>query len=247
MKIWTCWRLPRVAKEPSRCAGILPRRAENASVLRRYYPSVRKVPLAKPEVCILIFSNTGYSRRMRTHVSFSAPHILHEGVFARLIVCSMYCRLIRSVRSPTNILQCFLSSLLMNQIYLLVDPSKHNCPVPYFSQTLHSVCYLFSIQLLILDFNVPKDSGRKGSGPIGSVLASSLVSLSAVSRSAKFRYAQLPALWLITRFTSDRTVSFSIESLQTAILFQWLLGLQFLLGYQCRLRSASSPVFFLGT
>ncbi len=41
-------------------------------------------------------------------------HLLHEGFFALLILCSMYCRLICPVRSPTNILQCFLSSLLMN-------------------------------------------------------------------------------------------------------------------------------------
>ncbi len=36
------------------------------------------------------------------------------GVFALLILSSMYCRLICPVRSPTNILQCFLSNLHMN-------------------------------------------------------------------------------------------------------------------------------------
>ncbi len=49
---------------------------------------------------------------MCTDVSFSAPHLLHEGVFALLILCSMYCRLICPVRSPTNILQCFLSTII---------------------------------------------------------------------------------------------------------------------------------------
>ncbi len=67
--------------------------------------------LAKPKVCILIFSNTGRSHRMYTDVSFSAPHLLHERVFALFILCS---RLICLVRSPTNILQCFLFNLLMN-------------------------------------------------------------------------------------------------------------------------------------
>ncbi len=98
-----------------------------------------------PRSASLSFSNTGHSHRMCTDVSFSASHLLHEGVFALLILCSMYCRLICPVRIPTNILQCFLSSLLMNWTYLLVGPSRHNCLVPYFSQTFHSVCFLFSI------------------------------------------------------------------------------------------------------
>ncbi len=36
--------------------------------------------LTKPEVCILTFSNTGHSHRMYSDVSFSAPHLLYEGV-----------------------------------------------------------------------------------------------------------------------------------------------------------------------
>ncbi len=63
---------------------------------------------------VLIFSNTGHSHRMCTNVFFSAPHFLHEGVLALLILHSMYSRLICPVTSPTNIPQCFLSSLLMN-------------------------------------------------------------------------------------------------------------------------------------
>ncbi len=103
--------------------------------------------LAKPKVC-LTFYNTGYSRRMCTDVFFSALH-LHEGVFALLILCSMYCRLISPVRSPTNIQQCFLSSFLMNWTYLSVGLSRQSTgpilfkcfpfclfpffnPVPYF-------------------------------------------------------------------------------------------------------------------
>ncbi len=89
--------------------------------------------LAKPTVCILIFSNTGYSHRLCTDVSFSAPHLPHEGVSALLILCSMYRRLICPVRNPTNILQCFLSSLLMN-------------------------CFLFSIQFLILESSLSRSS-----------------------------------------------------------------------------------------
>ncbi len=68
--------------------------------------------LAKYKVCILIFSNTGHSYIMCTDVSFSATHLLHEGVFAFLILYHIYCRLICPVRSPTSILQCFLSGLL---------------------------------------------------------------------------------------------------------------------------------------
>ncbi len=49
--------------------------------------------LAKPKVCIFTFSNTGHSHRMCTDVSYSAPYLLHEGVFALLILCSMHCRL----------------------------------------------------------------------------------------------------------------------------------------------------------
>ncbi len=47
--------------------------------------------LAEPKVCILTFSNTGHSHRMCTFVSFPAPHILHEGVFALLILFKAAC------------------------------------------------------------------------------------------------------------------------------------------------------------
>ncbi len=76
------------------------------------------------------------------------------GSLALLILCSMYCRLICRVRSPTNILQCFLSSLLRNWTYLSDGLSRHSWLVPYFSQTFHSVCFLSSIQFLILDLNL---------------------------------------------------------------------------------------------
>ncbi len=88
--------------------------------------------LAKPKVCILTFSNTRRSYRTVTDVSFSVPHLLHEGVFALLILCNMYCRLLCSVRSPTNILPCSRSSLLMNWTYLSVGPSRQRWLVQYF-------------------------------------------------------------------------------------------------------------------
>ncbi len=76
---------------------------------------------------------------------FLHPHLLHEGVFALLILCSIYCWLNCSVRNPTSILQCFLSSLLINWTYLSVCPSRHSWLVQYLPQTLHSVCSLFPI------------------------------------------------------------------------------------------------------
>ncbi len=91
--------------------------------------------LGKPKVCILTFSNTWHSHRMCTDVSFSAPHILHEGVFALLILWSIYRRLMCPVRSPTNILQCFSSSLLMNWTYLSVGPSRHSWIVQPFTDS----------------------------------------------------------------------------------------------------------------
>ncbi len=125
----------------------------NLASVHRHTPRQTSI-LAKTKVYIFTFSNTGHLHRMCTNVSFSAPHLLHEGVFALLILCSMYCRLICPVRSPTDILECFLSSLLINRAYLSVDPSRRSWLVPYFSQTFHSVCFLFSIQFLILDFNL---------------------------------------------------------------------------------------------
>ncbi len=93
--------------------------------------------------------------------SLCSPHLVQH----------VHCRLTCPVRSPTNILLCFLSSLLMNRIYLSIGPFRHSWLVPYLSQTFHSVCFLFSIQFLILDLNLLQDSGRKGSGPMGLVLA----------------------------------------------------------------------------
>ncbi len=86
--------------------------------------------LAKPKVYILVFSNTKHLHRMCNEVSFSAPHLLHKEVLTLLILCSIYCRLICPVRSPTNILQCFLSSLRINGTYLSVGTSRHNWLVP---------------------------------------------------------------------------------------------------------------------
>ncbi len=89
-------------------------------------------------------------------------------------------------------------------------PFRHSWLVLYFSQTFHSGCFLFSIQFPILDLNLLKGKGRKGSGPIGLVLASSLASLSAVSFC---RILLCPGTRImVTWFTSDRTVSFSIQS-----------------------------------
>ncbi len=92
--------------------------------------------------------------------------------------------------------------------------------VPYFSQTFHSVCFLFSIQLLILDLNLLKDNGRKGSGPIGLDLAPSLASLSAVSL--------VPSLWL-PGLPPTELSAFLYSPLRAVILYHWLLGLQLLL------------------
>ncbi len=64
-------------------------------------------------------------RRICTDVSFSASDLLHEGVHV-LNLRSIYCRLIGLVRSPINILQCFLFNLLINWTYLSVGPSRHN-------------------------------------------------------------------------------------------------------------------------
>ncbi len=50
----------------------------------------------------------------------------------------------------------------MNWTYLSVNPSRNNWLVPYLSYTLHSVCFLFLIQFLILDLHLLKDSCRKG-------------------------------------------------------------------------------------
>ncbi len=172
--------------------------------------------LAKPNVCILTFSSTGHSHRMCTDVSFSAPHLLHEGVFALIILCNMHCKLIYLVRSPTNILQCFQSSLLMNWTYLSVGSFRHSWLVPYFSQTSHSVCSLFSTKFLILDLNLLKDNGRKGSGLINLALAPSLASLFAVS----FCWIPLRPIThiMVTWFASDRTVSL-IRTVYSTIFF----------------------------
>ncbi len=131
---------------------------------------------------------------MCTDVSFSEPYFTHEGVFVLLILCSIYCRLICPVRSPTSILQCFLSSLLMNRTYLSAGSSRHCWLVPYLSHTLHSICFLSTIQCLILDLNLLKKSGGKDSEPIGLILAPSLIAC-LQSRSAECCYAWVPTLW----------------------------------------------------
>ncbi len=81
--------------------------------------------------------------------SFPALHFLHVVVFL-LNLCRMYCKLMCPVMSPTNSLQCFLYSQLMNYTYLSVSPSKHYWLVPCLLLDLHSAYFFLSIQLLIL-------------------------------------------------------------------------------------------------
>ncbi len=63
-----------------------------------------------------------------------------------------------------------------------------NIPISWSLQTqlagpifLTDFPFFFSIQFLILDLNLLKDSGRKDSEPVGLIPAPSLASLSAVS------------------------------------------------------------------
>ncbi len=176
--------------------------------------------LAKPSVCILAFSNTRYWHSLCTDVSFSAPHLLHEGIFVLLILCSIYCRLICLVRSPTNILQSFLSSLLMNWTYLLVGRFRQLAgPVPFTDSTF--CLFPFFNQISYFGLNL-LNSGRKGSRPL------SLTCLQ--SRSAKFRYAQVLTLWLPALLLTELS-AFLYSPLRAVILFHWLFGLQLPLGY----------------
>ncbi len=102
------------------------------------------------------------------------------------------------VRNSTNILQCFLSSLLMNWTYISVGPSRNNWLIPFLSQTLHSICFLFPIQFLILDLNLLKNNGRKGSGPISLIPAS-------------------PSLGVMTSI--EKFVIYIIDSINTFLVF----------------------------
>ncbi len=88
---------------------------------------------------ILVFSNARHSHSICTDVSFSASHLPHEEIYTLQVE-------MRLVRSPTNILQYFLSSLLMNWQYLSVGSSRHGWLVSYLPQALHFVCFLFQCQ-----------------------------------------------------------------------------------------------------
>ncbi len=70
-----------------------------------------------------------HTHRMCTDVSFSAPHLLLERVFALLIWCSIYCRLICPVKSGTDLHRDKLKrveataawcTVQINYIYLLL-------------------------------------------------------------------------------------------------------------------------------
>ncbi len=120
--------------------------------------------LAKPKGLYPYLSNTAHSHRMCTNVSFSAPYILHEGVFVLLILCSIYRYLICPVRNPTSNLQCFLSNLLMNWTYISV------CLLDIVgcAHTVHrlSIPFLFPIQFFIWGLNLLKVSDRKDFRPM---------------------------------------------------------------------------------
>ncbi len=146
--------------------------------------------------CILTLFDTGHLYRICLIVSFPVPHLLHEGVSALPILCSVYCELICPVRSPTNILQCFLSSLLINRASnRLVIPNivgwSHT-----FHRFFHSVCSLFSIEFPILGLYLLKDRGKKGFGPTSLILSPSLPNPNTVSRFALYRCIRGPPLWL---------------------------------------------------
>ncbi len=115
--------------------------------------------------------------------------------------------------------------------YQLVPPDTID-----WSHTFHRLsilCFLLSIQFLILDLNLLNYSARKGSGLISLVLAPSLTSLSAVSF-GRIPLALVPTLWLPGLFLTELS-SFLYSPLEAVILYHWLLGLQLLLGCQRRL------------
>ncbi len=130
-------------------------------------PKSASLPFPKPCICIECVPTFPFLHRiscMREPLLFSSSAACTADWYARLEDLATFCK-------------CFLSSLLKNWTYPSVGLSRHRWPVSYFSRTFHSICLLFSIQFLILDLNLLKDDGRKGSGPIGLVLAPSLASL----------------------------------------------------------------------
>ncbi len=81
---------------------------------------------------VLIFSNMGiHIEYVRTFLFYIASPAW--GSLLSSFLCSTYCRLICPLRSSISILQCFLSSLLMNWTCLLIGPSRHRWLVPYLS------------------------------------------------------------------------------------------------------------------
>ncbi len=100
-------------------------------------------------LCILIISNHEDLHKICTNVSFSATHLLHERVSAFLFLCSsIYCKLVCPVKNLPNILQCFLSSLLLNWTYLLVAlPNMVGWCHTFHRLSIQSVSYFPSIFL----------------------------------------------------------------------------------------------------
>ncbi len=81
---------------------------------------------------------------MWTEVSFSAPHLLHEGVFA-LLFCNIYCRLICPVRSSISNLQCFcLVHLWTEHTNRLIPPDIIGWSHTFHKLSIPSVSFFLS-------------------------------------------------------------------------------------------------------
>ncbi len=137
--------------------------------------------LAKPKVCVITFPTPG----IRIECVPTFPFLHRISCMRESLLTSSCAACTAEWHARLGALPTFCN--VSCAVYLWTEHTyqlwslQNRWLVSYFSQTFHSVCFLFSIQFLISDLNLLKDSGRKGSGLIGLVLAPSLASLSAVS------------------------------------------------------------------
>ncbi len=107
------------------------------------------------------------SKNLEKYEPFSEFHTSIEKsiMLATLLVHTCFKPLTSSL---TSIVYEYDSGKRMHAFFITWQINGHSerttdsWPVPYFSQTFYSLCFLFSVQFLILDLNLLKDSGREG-------------------------------------------------------------------------------------
>ncbi len=101
--------------------------------------------MAKLTVCIFVFSNTGHSHRICSGVSFSAPHLLHEGDYSPHLVQNILQIILLTSQLEGGV---FEKSILVLYLFWLTYHDRHTTLFTNSWKSTKNILIGFSVSVL---------------------------------------------------------------------------------------------------